>query len=90
MNYLIFASPAQAADRSAAAWQALGAPAGATQFLWAWHVHPTDGRAALAIPATPRAVQIDIPQERYERLLGEEERAALTATRPGEGWDGDD
>ncbi|WP_421696979.1 hypothetical protein [Ancylobacter sp.] len=86
MSYLIFASAAEAAARSAAAWRALGTPAGATQFLWAWQEHPSDGRAALIIPPTPQGAQIDLPPADYERLLTAEEHAAKVEALPGEGW----
>lgn len=77
MSYLLFASAAAAAARSAAAWQALDAPAGATHYLWAWQEHPADGHAALIIPPTPQGAQIDMPQGAYDALLTEPERAAL-------------
>lgn len=80
MSYLIFASPAEAAARSAAAWQALGTPAGATRYLWAWQEHPADGRAALRIPPTAGEAQIDLSQGAYDALLAESERAALVPT----------
>ncbi|WP_371346213.1 hypothetical protein [Ancylobacter sp. IITR112] len=82
MSYLLFASAIDAAARSAVGWQALDAPAGATRFLWAWHVHPTDGRAALIIPPTPQGAQIDMPQGDYDALLDEGERARLTYPLP--------
>lgn len=86
MSYLIFASAAEAAARSAQAWQALGTPAGATRYLWAWQEHPEDGRAALRIPPTAGEAQIDPPQADYENLLTPEERAAWVETLPGDGW----
>ncbi|UOK71033.1 hypothetical protein [Ancylobacter polymorphus] len=86
MSYLVFPSAADAQARSAAAWQALAYPTGATTYLWAWQLHPTDGRAALRIPPTPQDAQIDVPQAEYERLLTAEEHAAKVETLPGEGW----
>jgi len=85
MSYLIFASATEAAARSAAAWDALGYPPGATQYLWAWQLHPSDGRAALIIPPTPQGAQIDLPPASYEALLTETERAALVPTLSA-GW----
>lgn len=86
MSYLIFASATEAASRSAAAWHALGSPAGAIQFLWAWQEHPSDGRAALILPPTPQGAQIDLPPASYEALLTPEEHAAKVEALPGEGW----
>lgn len=86
MSYLIVPSLAAAQERSAAAWQALGYPAGGTQLLWTWQLHPADGRAALRIPPTPQEAQIDLPQADYDALLTAEEHAAKVATLPGEGW----
>lgn len=86
MNYLVFPSAALAQARSAEAWQALGYPAGATMYVWAWQLHPTDGRAALCLPLTPEGAQIDVPQASYDALLTAEERAALVEALPGEGW----
>ena len=86
MSYLIFASATEAAARSAAAWHALGTPAGATHFLWAWQEHPSDGRAALIIPPTPQGAQIDLPPASYEALLTPDEHAAKVEVLPGDGW----
>ena len=86
MSYLIMASAAGAAERSAVAWQALGYPAGATRYLWAWQLHPADSRAALLIPATPQGAQIDVPQAAYDRLVTAEERVARVETLPEGDW----
>lgn len=86
MTYLVFSSLLAAQQRSAAAWQALDYPTGATRFLWMWQLHPADGRAALLIPPTSAEAQIDLPQASYEALLTTEEHAATVETLPGEGW----
>ncbi|WP_018389887.1 hypothetical protein [Ancylobacter sp. FA202] len=86
MNYLVFPTAAAAQERSAAAWQALGYPRGATRSLWVCLPHPADGRAALCLPLTPEEAQIDVPQAEYHALLSAEERAAQVEALPGEGW----
>ncbi|TCK31308.1 hypothetical protein EV667_1417 [Ancylobacter aquaticus] len=86
MMYLIFATAGEAQARSAAAWQALGSAPGDTLYLWAWQLHPTDGRAALLLPAMPGEAQIHLSQESYDGLLTPAERAARVETLPAEDW----
>lgn len=85
MTYLIVPSGADAAARSAEAWQALGTQGGVTTALWGWRTHPTGPQAALIIPPTPEAAQIDMPQAAYDALLTADERGALVETLP-EDW----
>ncbi|WP_428029827.1 hypothetical protein [Ancylobacter sp.] len=77
MTYLIFDIAADAQDRSAQAWLDCGYEAGGTDRLWLCLDHPTDGRGALMIPATPSDAQIGLSQEAYEALLTGAERDAL-------------
>lgn len=88
--YLILPDAAAAKQRSAAAYAPLRAPDApdfaATDAVWAWRLHPEDGRAALDIPATPAGAGLGLSQAAYDGLLTEVERAALVATLPAD-WD---
>lgn len=79
MSWLVLPTMDAAMARSAQAWLDCGFEADGTYRLWLCAAHPTDGRGALMIPATPAEAQIAIPAEAYEALLTEAERAALVA-----------
>lgn len=85
MTYLAFDTPSLARARSEQAWLDCGYGAGGTRYLWSRVEHPSDGRAALVIPATPGEAQIGLAPGDYEALLSEDERAALVAVLP-EDW----
>lgn len=89
MKYLILASLAEAEARSAAAYEPLrpeSEPEGpATVALWTVIAHPSDGRAALAIPDTPRDAGLTLAQDAYDALLDAAEHATLVAVLP-DGW----
>lgn len=82
MSYLIFASTAAAQARSAQAWLDCGFEAAGTDRLWFCVDHPSDGRAALSIPATPAEAQISLEPDDYAALLTGAEHAALVAALP--------
>lgn len=73
MRYLIYPTATDAEARSAATATALGCgrhPDDTTRLWWAVILHPTDGRAALAIPAED------------EHLLTPEEQVQLVELSP--------
>lgn len=89
MSYLVLASRAAAEARSRAAYAPLrpaDEPEGAiTEAVWLALDHPTDGRAALEIPATPAEAGLGLSQQDYDALLTAGERATLVAELP-EDW----
>ena len=77
MTYLILDTAAAAQARSEQAWLDCGYAPDSTTSLWSWIFHPTDGRAALTIPATPAEAHIGLSQEDYDALLTGAEKAML-------------
>lgn len=84
MSYLIVARLADAEARSARAWLDCGYEAAETTRLWPVLAHPSDGRAALRIEATPGAAQIGLSQAAYDALVSEDERARLVYSLPSD------
>lgn len=83
VSYLILVSEAAARARSEAACGPVpGVPGPGGSAIWGWQVHPTDGRAALNIPATPAEAGLGLSQAAYDAMLTNEERAALVAELP--------
>lgn len=89
MSYLIFANRTAARTRSRNAYAPLRPQdepdtGTVTVALWSSVHHPSDGRTALLIPATPESAGLGISQEEYDGLLTEDERAALVADLPSD------
>lgn len=89
MSYLIFATYTEAEARSRAAYAPLRPDSepddgAVTDALWSVVSHPTDGRAALLIPATPANAGLGISQAAYDGLLTTLERAVLLDDLPAD------